>query len=195
MQRNLSPFKKKTVDENVDPEHRLMNHPITDKPKQVSLSAFVLLYSEIIRYHQDRVKGIQDLESKLHEIGYQIGQRIYEVLVYVSKFKRDNNILTLLSFLHGTLWQYLFQKKADALEKSSEHSDEYMISDNNLLISKYIAAPKEMSSFSSGALIAGIVESCCDQARFPARVTAHNVPVDGAPQRITILIKLLPGHE
>eukprot|EP00834_Sanchytrium_tribonematis_P005086 NODE_286_length_10728_cov_0.553298.p8 type:complete len:196 gc:universal NODE_286_length_10728_cov_0.553298:10486-9899(-) len=191
--RTLSPFKKKIIDENVDPEHRLLSRPITDKPKQVSLSVFVLLYSEIIRYHQDRVKGIQDLESKLHDIGYQIGQRIYEVLVYVNKFKRDNNILTLLSFLHGTLWQYLFQKKADALEKSSEHSDEYMISDNNLVISKFISPPKEMSSFSSGALVAGIIESFCDQARFPARVTAHNVPIEGFPQRCTILIKLLPN--
>eukprot|EP00835_Amoeboradix_gromovi_P001860 NODE_94_length_21515_cov_0.130417.p10 type:complete len:193 gc:universal NODE_94_length_21515_cov_0.130417:4888-5466(+) len=189
--RSLSPFKKRNVDENVDPEHKLFSHPISDKSKQVSLSAFALLYSEIIRYHQDRVKGIQDLESKLHDVGYQIGQRIYEVLVYVTKFKRDNTILTLLSFLHGTLWQYLFQKKADALEKSSEHTNEYMISDNNLLISKFISAPKEMSSFSSGALIAGIVESCCDQARFPARVTAHNAPLDGYPQRCTILIKLL----
>ncbi len=189
--RGLSPFKKRMVDESIDPESRLMSHSISDKPKMVSLSVFALLYAEIIRYHQDRVKGIQDLESKLHDIGYQIGQRIYEVLSYVTKFKRDNNVLTLLTFLNGTLWKYLFQKNADALEKSTEHSDEYMISDNNLQLSKFISPQKEMSNFSSGAIIAGIVESCCDQAKFPARVTSHNVPIEGFPQRTTILIKFL----
>ena len=186
MQPPLSPFKKK----HESPEQRLLNRPISDKTTSLPFSTYNYLFSEIIRYHQDNVTGISELESKLHEIGYSIGNKIYDVLVYCNKYKSDNNILTLLSFLHGTVWQYLFGKKADALEKSSENQNEYMISDNSPMTSQFITPPKDMGSFSSGAMVAGIVEAFCDLSRFPATVTAHNMPTNDHPLRCTILIRL-----
>jgi hypothetical protein len=87
-----------------------------------------------------------------------------------------------------------------------------MISDNDPILTRYISVPKELSQLNCNAFIAGIVEACLDGYQFvsgldhirgerdlltltclfcqPARVTAHTVPIDGFPQRTTILIKL-----
>ncbi|CAG8778511.1 1653_t:CDS:2, partial [Acaulospora morrowiae] len=78
----------------------------------------------------------------------------------------------------------------DSLEKSTEHEDEYMISDNDPLTSKYISVPKELSQLNCNAFLAGIVEAILDGAQFPSRVTAHLVPQEGFPLRTTILIQL-----
>jgi hypothetical protein len=103
--------------------------------------------------------------------------------------RRETRILGVLYFINTTVWRTLFGKAADSLEKSTEHDDEYMISDNDPMVSKYISVPKELSQLNTGAFIAGIVEAVLDGCQFPARVTAHSVPIDGHPYRTTILIK------
>jgi hypothetical protein len=96
--------------------------------------------------------------------------------------------------------------------------DEYMISDYDLFVTKFISVPKEMGHLNCAAYVAGIVRgvlegagfparcaeqrSCsesCDTASHPAppcclpaacRVTAHSVPVKDQPRpKTTILIK------
>ncbi|QCD98922.1 E3 ubiquitin-protein ligase Topor [Vigna unguiculata] len=78
----------------------------------------------------------------------------------------------------------------DSLEKGTEHEDEYMISEKELLVNKFISIPKDMGTFNCGAFVAGIVRGVLDGAGFPAVVTAHFVPMEGQQRpRTTILIK------
>ncbi|KAJ2853668.1 protein particle complex subunit, partial [Coemansia erecta] len=78
---------------------------------------------------------------------------------------------------------------ADSLERSTDSEDEYMITDNEPAILKYISVPKEMASFSPGAFISGIVESIAACCQCPARVTSHVVPAEDLPVRTVILLK------
>ncbi|THF97860.1 hypothetical protein TEA_005719 [Camellia sinensis var. sinensis] len=83
-----------------------------------------------------------------------------------------------------------FHGVADSLEKGTEHEDEYMISEKELLVNRFISIPKDMGTFNCGAFVAGIVRGVLDGAGFPAVVTAHFVPVEGQQRpRTTILIK------
>ncbi|KAI8096872.1 NO signaling/Golgi transport ligand-binding domain-containing protein [Halteromyces radiatus] len=158
---------------------------------EVSLSAQSFLFSEMLQYTQKRVNGIQDLERKLNEFGYRVGTRMLELLTWREKVaKRETRVLGVLYFIHNVVWRSLFGKQADSLEKSTENEDEYMISDNDPILTRYISVPKELSQLNCNAFVAGIVEACLDGYQFPARVTAHTVPIDGFPQRTTILIKL-----
>lgn len=114
----------------------------------------------------------------------------------------------------------------------AQAEDEYMISDSDLFVTKYISVPKDMGQLNCASFVAGIVKGALDGAGFPARyirlpalqslmntavwlsgiivmsvwpclmlshkilsllvcrVTAHNVPVKGAPRpKTTILMK------
>jgi len=83
----------------------------------------------------------------------------------------------------------LFGKQADSLEKSTEQEDEYMISENQpLSITKFISTSKDYSGLNCSAFIAGIVEGILDASEFPARVTAHAVPIDGQRQSKTVIL-------
>eukprot|EP00850_Spirogloea_muscicola_P021855 SM000265S09776 [mRNA] locus=s265:166499:168643:+ [translate_table: standard] len=133
--------------------------------RQVGLSAFAFLFSELVQYSQARVSNVPELERKLEDAGYGVGLRMLELLCHR-------------------------EKVADSLEKSTEHEDEYMISERELLVNRFISVPRDMGSFNCGAFVAGIVKGVLDNAGFPARVTAHFVAVEGqARPRTTILIK------
>ncbi|KAL1923012.1 uncharacterized protein VTP21DRAFT_9388 [Calcarisporiella thermophila] len=161
------------------------------KSSEVSLASFSFLFSEMLQYAQKRVHGIQDLERRLNEFGYRVGQRFLELLMWRERHgKRETRVLGVLYFVHTVVWKCLFGKQADSLEKSTENEDEYMISDNDPLVSKYISVPKELSQLNCNAFVAGVVEAILDGCQFPSRVTAHTVPIDGYPLRTTILIKL-----
>lgn len=114
---------------------------------------------------------------------------------------RPLTIIQLLHFIKLNLWQHLFGRAADGLEKSSDASkpDEYMIIDNEPLVNKYISVPKNMDQLNCAAYVAGIVEGVCDGSGFPARVTAHTVRQPGEeegremwPGRTVFLVKFSP---
>ena len=72
--------------------------------------------------------------------------------------------------------------------------DEYMISDADLYVNRFISVPKDMGSLQCGAFVAGAVRGALAGEGFPARVTAHAVAgKPGAPARTTILVKFEPG--
>ncbi|KAJ7190920.1 NO signaling/Golgi transport ligand-binding domain-containing protein, partial [Mycena pura] len=104
--------------------------------------------------------------------------------------KREIRFLPALMSIHTQVWRTVFGKPADAIEKSLENADEYMIIDNDPLVERYISVPKDMSQLSCSSFTAGIVEAVLDGLGFPARVTAHNTPTAHFPSRTTILIKL-----
>ncbi|TPX35787.1 hypothetical protein SmJEL517_g01981 [Synchytrium microbalum] len=163
------------------------------KAGEISLSAYAFLFSEMMQYTQKRVNGIQDFEKKLSDFGYRVGVRVLELTVWRERnARRETRVLGVLSFIHSNIWKTLFGKQADALEKSTEQEDEYMISDNEPPISKFIAIPKEMSQLNASAFVAGIVEGILDGCGFPSRVSAHSTATDAFPLRTTILIKFDP---
>ncbi|PWN22990.1 TRAPP I complex [Microstroma glucosiphilum] len=169
----------------------------------VAASSLAFLFAEMVSYTQGRVSGIGELEKKLSLLGYHHGQRLLPLLhsrlespsgggsASSSKNpKREIRLLPALLWVHGQAWKALFGKQADSLERSTERSDEYMISTNTPLYSKGMSIPKDMSQLSVEAYTAGIVEAILDGMGFPARVTAHSVATPEYPQRTTILIKL-----
>eukprot|EP00245_Coleochaete_scutata_P011899 TRINITY_DN4503_c2_g1_i1.p2 TRINITY_DN4503_c2_g1~~TRINITY_DN4503_c2_g1_i1.p2 ORF type:complete len:196 (+),score=36.19 TRINITY_DN4503_c2_g1_i1:249-836(+) len=169
----------------------IVDRPLGKGKTEVSLSAFAFLFSELLQYCQGRVNNVAELERKLEEAGYGVGMRMLELLCHREKGnKRETRLLGILSFVHSVAWKALFGKVADSLEKSTEHEDEYMISEKELLVNRFISVPKDMGAFNPGAFVAGIVKGVLDSAGFPARVTSHFVPVEGQPRpRTTILIK------
>jgi hypothetical protein len=52
---------------------------------------------------------------------------------------------------------------------ATQADDEYMISDYDLFVAKYISVPKEMGSLNPAAFVAGIVRGVLEGAGFPAR--------------------------
>ncbi|KAH9806465.1 Trafficking protein particle complex subunit [Citrus sinensis] len=143
----------------------VLDKPLSKGKQEVSLSAFAFLFSELVQYNQTQVDNIAELERRLEDAGYAVGARVLELLCH-----RD--------------------KVADSLEKGTEHEDEYMISEKELLVNRFISIPKDMGTFNCGAFVAGIVRGVLDSAGFPAVVTAHFVPVEGQQRpRTTILIK------
>ncbi|KAJ7442550.1 TRAPP complex subunit trs31 [Mycena galericulata] len=162
---------------------------------EVSAAAFTFLFSEMVQYTQKRVSGINDLERRLNTLGYRIGTRVLELMVWRAEAqskapKREIRFLPALMSIHTQVWRAVFGKPADAIEKSVDNADEYMIIDNDPLIERYISVPKDMSQLSCSSFTAGIVEAVLDGLGFPARVTAHNTPKTQFPSCTTILIKL-----
>lgn len=54
--------------------------------------------------------------------------------------------------------------------------DEYMISDTEVFVNKYISVPKDMGQLNCAAFIAGIVKGVLDGAGFPARCAIPPAP-------------------
>ena len=157
--------------------HRPLNRA---KTAQASQASFAYLFGEMVTYAQRRVKGIQELEQRLNVQGHPIGLKLLDLLLYREPARsqtRPLNIINLLHFIKTAVWQHLFGRQADRLEKSAEpdKTNEYMIIDNEPLVNQYISVPREMSQLNCAAFAAGVVEGVCDGADFPAKVTAHTV--------------------
>jgi hypothetical protein len=162
------------------------------KPRgEVSLSAFALLFSEMVQYSQNRVESIADLERKLEEAGYGIGQRVIEMVGARERItKRETRIVNMLQFVSNVVWRHLFNKAADNLEKSMENEDEYMIHENSPVTNAFVSVPADMGQLNCAAFLAGIIAGVLDSAKFHARVTAHSVPAgDGGLDKTVFLVK------
>ncbi|GKC31930.1 trafficking protein particle complex subunit 5 [Tanacetum coccineum] len=161
----------------------VLDKPLSKGRQEVSLSGFAYLFSELVQYNQTQVDNIGELERR--SIGVNFCHRD-------KGNRRETRLLGILSFVHSTVWKALFGKVADSLEKGTEHEDEYMISEKELLVNRFISVPKDPMGCTASSVVdfdrLGI--GVLDNAGFPAVVTAHFVPVDGQQRpRTTILIK------
>ena len=112
---------------------------------ELSHSAYTLLFAEMVNYAQNKVESIAELEQRyrivilrgarwtwtfrLNEMGYRVGQRVLELIVWREKnSRRETRILGILQFIHTIVWKTLFGKPADSLEKSRENEDECPLS-------------------------------------------------------------------
>mmetsp|Transcript_15648 Transcript_15648/g.19850 ORF Transcript_15648/g.19850 Transcript_15648/m.19850 type:complete len:214 (-) Transcript_15648:219-860(-) len=154
----------------------ILDRPLTrGRSDHVSLSAFSLLYSELVQYHQNRVSSISELERRLESSGYDVGFKVLELLAFRSReTKRETRIMSILQFISTSVWKHLFGKGADSLERSIDNADEYMIFDNNPITSTFLSSHQ----ISADAYISGIIAGICEGAGFTARVTAHSLAAD-----------------
>lgn len=83
----------------------------------------------------------------------------------------------------STCWKALFGKPADALERSTENEDEYMIHELEPLTNKFISVPPDLGQLDCAAYIAGIVRGVLTSSGFPAQVSAHTVEAANNGQR------------
>jgi len=153
------------------------------------------MFSELIHYTENRVSNIQDFERKLSDAGKRVGLRVSELLSSRGKnglgnAKRQILAQDLLAYITTTLWTYMFGRPIDTFERSTEDLDEYMLSDNEPVLTRFISTPKESAQLNANAFLAGVVEGVLVAGQFPCRVTAHSMPIPDYPMRTTILIKL-----
>ncbi len=120
--------------------------------RSVSLSTFGFLFAEMIAYYQTRVTSMSDLETRLESAGRDVGLRFLELVAFRDKpGKRETTVVGMLQFVSGPAWQCLFGKTADALEKSTEQPNQYMIREDEPITNHFISMPKEYSRINVAA--------------------------------------------
>merc|ERR1711981_1032101 len=170
----------------------IFDAPLSNGRSTVSLAAFTLLFSEVIKYFQQDVDSYDELEQKLTKFGRAIGYKLSDIItvrertrlgqslnltslnqVNTNKLVRETNLLNMLLFIKSYVWKSLFGKDADKLEKSQDETETYYIIDSQPIITSYVSA-NESTGFNAMAYAAGIVEAILEGAGFPASITAHH---------------------
>merc|ERR1712156_44967 len=158
----------------IRPKTSILDKSLSRGKQEVSLSAFSLLFSEIVQYCQSRSSTVPELQGKLHELGYQVGSRLLDlVFVREKAAKRETKLLNVLLFVKSTLWKTLFGKEADKLEHANDDERTYYVIEKEPLVNKFISVPKDKGSLNCAAFEAGIIEAVLDGCNFPAKVSAH----------------------
>lgn len=164
----------------------------------VHLSAYALLFAELIQYAQTRVLSVADLEVRLGELGSEVGRRALELIMLREKMqRREIRVLGALRFVTATAWKHLFGKQADSLERVKDRGNEYIIVENAPLLTRYISVPPDLAAeLNCNAFVAGIVSGILVSSGFECTVTAHNVPrQDGVayPPKTVLVIRFSEG--
>merc|ERR1712029_519182 len=158
----------------IRPKTSILDKSLSRGKQEVSLSAFALLFSEMVQYCQSRSSTVPELQGKLHELGYQAGSRILDlVFVREKAARRETKLLNVLLFVKSTLWKTLFGKEADKLERANDDERTYYVIEKEPLVNKFISVPKDKGSLNCAAYVAGVIEAVLLGANFPAKVTAH----------------------
>lgn len=152
----------------------ILDKSLSRGKQEVSLAAFALLFSETVQYCQARSSTVPELQGKLHDLGFQVGARILDLMFVRDRAaKRELKLLNALLMVKTTLWKTLFGKEADKLEHANDDERTYYIIEKEPLVNTFISVPKDKGSLNCAAFTAGIVEAVLDGANFPAKVTAH----------------------
>ncbi|KAI4894952.1 hypothetical protein NFI96_015760 [Prochilodus magdalenae] len=152
----------------------ILDRPLSRPKTEVSLSAFALLFSEMVQYCQNRVYSVSELQARLADMGQSVGASLLDVLVLREKNgKRETKVLNILLFIKVSVWKALFGKEADKLEQANDDDKTYYIIEKEPLVNAFISVPKENSTLNCAAFTAGIVEAILTHSGFPAKVTAH----------------------
>lgn len=160
---------------------------------EVNETTFSLLFSELVRYSQQRVEDVRSLEIKLEDFGFDVGSRALEVIAARDRpDKRELRIVQALQFVTSQCWTSLFGKPADALEKSLDGPDTYLISERDPLPARFASVPKDMGSLNLAAFSAGVIRGLMDAQGFPCQATAHfSQDKNGAP-KVVYVVKFEP---
>lgn len=191
-----------TIKKQVSITNQIYDRNLYRTKHEISLSSLCFLFMQIISMNLNNSKSLLEIERKLNNLGYSIGLKYLELSSLRVNFsnnisstgksnlsKRNIKLLEILQFTMTTIWTNLFDKQADSLEKSSDHENQYMIIDNDPMLTKYIGIPKEYENLNCEAFVAGIIEGILDVSYFKCEVSAHTVPEDTYPNRTVYLIK------
>lgn len=64
---------------------------------------------------------VSELQLKLSEIGYNVGQRVVDIMLIREKIqKRETRLINMLIFIRSKVWVTLFGKEADKLEQAND---------------------------------------------------------------------------
>jgi len=152
----------------------ILDKSLSRGKQEISLAAFALLFSETVQYCQARSSTVPELQGKLHDLGFQVGARILDLMFVRDRAaKRELKLLNALLMVKTTLWRTLFGKEADKLEHANDDERTYYIIEKEPLVNTFISVPKDKGSLNCAAFVAGIVEAVLDGANFPAKVSAH----------------------
>lgn len=132
------------------------------------------MFSEMVQYHHNRVNTVPELQTRLSEMGFHVGQRIVDIhFVRTRNFKRETRLISMLIFIKTTVWQSLFGKDADKLEQATDDETTYYIIESEPLVNKFISVPKDKGSLNCAAFVGGIIEGVLTETNFAAKVTVH----------------------
>jgi hypothetical protein len=152
----------------------ILDKSLSRGKQEISLSAFALLFSETVQYCQARSNTVPELQAKLHDLGWQVGARILDLIfVRDRQPKRELKLLNVLMMVKSTLWKTLFGKEADKLEHANDDERTYYIIEKEPLVNKFISVPKDKGSLNCASFMAGVIEAVLEGANFPAKVSAH----------------------
>lgn len=192
-----------TIKKQVNITNHIYDRNLYRTKHEISISSLCFLFMQIVSMNLKNSKSLIELERKLNNLGYTVGCKYLELSSLRINFsnnisstgksnlsKRNIRLLDNLQYIVSTIWLNLFDKEADSLEKSSEHENQFMIIDNNPVMTRYIGLPKEYENLNCEAFVAGIIEGILDISYFKCEVSAHNVAKDTFPNRTVYLIKL-----
>ncbi len=158
----------------IRPKTSILDKSLSRGKQEVSLSAFALLFSEMVQYCQTRSNTVPELQQKLHDLGFQVGARMVDlVFVRDRNGKRETKLLNVLLMIKSALWKALFGKEADKLERANDDEKTFYIIEKEPLVNRFISVPKDKGSLNCASYAAGIIEAALDGCNFPAKVSAH----------------------
>ena len=65
----------------IRPKTSILDKSLSRGKQEVSLSAFALLFSEMVQYAQSRSSTVPELQQKLHDLGWQVGARMLDLII------------------------------------------------------------------------------------------------------------------
>ncbi|XP_026191832.1 trafficking protein particle complex subunit 5 [Cyclospora cayetanensis] len=170
----------------------LLERGLQKSKHEVSLSAFAFLFSEMVQYCLNAAKRGYRMEDRLHELGLRVGYKALDIVLYRERNnRREIKLLSILTFIASSVWKSLFGHSVELL-KAQDSELEYMLNDKDLLLNRFISAPRDLSHVNCGAFAAGIIEGILCSAEFPAAVSAHTVEEGQGVTYTTFLIKFFP---
>ncbi|EPB71313.1 transport protein particle component, Bet3 [Ancylostoma ceylanicum] len=141
---------------------------------EVSLSTFALLFSEVVKYAQERSETVTDIHDRLASYGKIVGIRLLDVVTLREKgYRRETKLLGMLMFIKSSVWKNLFGKEADKLERSNDDQCTYLLIEKEPVVNTFISVPKDKGMLNCAAFVAGIIQAMLEASNFPCQVSAH----------------------
>ncbi|RWS28102.1 trafficking protein particle complex subunit 5-like protein [Leptotrombidium deliense] len=183
----MEPFTTFTGKTKVNP----LDRPLVKPKYEINISLYALLFSEMVQYCHNKVYTVPELQNKLSEMGYHVGQRIIDALFIREKnFKREIRLINTLVLIKTSVWKALFGKEADKLEHANDDETTYYIIEKETIVNKFISVPRDKGNLNCASFIGGIIEAILTECSFvnkipilinshcllilqPAKVTVH----------------------
>jgi len=156
------------------PKNGILDKALSKGKGEVSISCFALLFSELVQYCQNRSVSVPELQTKLLEIGKEVGSKLIDIVFIREKnYKRETKLLNMLLFIKSTFWKSVFGKEADKLEHANDDERTYYLIEKEPMVNRFISVPKDKGSLNCAVFVAGIIEAVLESCGFSAKVTAH----------------------